>query len=108
VRWWSVRAGRDGVAGSWRHHGPHLRRRGRPARQLPGGGNPPTAVAWDQTCCQRPRVWGKRVFRIAPLHHHFEVVGWDEITIVIRFWIVAGICVPAGLSLFDGEWVVTL
>ncbi len=54
------------------------------------------------------RLTGRRVFRIAPLHHHFEVVGWAEITIVIRFWIIAGICVLAGLSLFYGEWVVTL
>ncbi len=54
------------------------------------------------------RFTGRRVFRIAPLHHHFEVVGWAEITIVIRFWIIAGICVLAGLSLFYGEWVVTL
>ena len=51
------------------------------------------------------KLTGRRVFRIAPLHHHFEVVGWPEITIVIRFWIVAGICVLAGLSLFYGEWV---
>ncbi len=49
------------------------------------------------------RLTGRRVFRIAPLHHHFEVVGWAEITIVIRFWIIAGICVLAGLSLFYGE-----
>ena len=54
------------------------------------------------------RLTGKRIFRIAPLHHHFEVVGWPEITIVVRFWIVAGICVLAGLSLFYGEWVVSL
>src|SRR6185436_7569749 len=54
------------------------------------------------------RLTGKRIFRIAPLHHHFEVVGWPEITIVVRFWIVAGICVLAGLSLFYGEWVVRL
>ncbi|MBM6402323.1 phospho-N-acetylmuramoyl-pentapeptide-transferase [Phycicoccus sonneratiae] len=52
------------------------------------------------------KLRGKRVFRIAPLHHHFEVVGWAEITIVIRFWIVAGIFVLAGLALFYGEWVV--
>lgn len=54
------------------------------------------------------RLTGKRVFRIAPLHHHFEVVGWAEITTVIRSWIIAGICVLAGLSLFNGEWVVAL
>jgi phospho-N-acetylmuramoyl-pentapeptide-transferase len=54
------------------------------------------------------RLTGKRVFRIAPLHHHFEVVGWEETTIVVRFWIISGICVLAGLSLFYAEWVVTL
>ena len=47
----------------------------------------------------------RRVFRIAPLHHHFELVGWAEITIVIRFWIIAGICVIAGLGLFYAEWL---
>ena len=54
------------------------------------------------------RLTGKRVFRIAPVHHHFELVGWAEVTIVTRFWIIAGICVLAGLSLFYGEWVVSL
>ncbi|MGG5260514.1 phospho-N-acetylmuramoyl-pentapeptide-transferase [Phycicoccus avicenniae] len=54
------------------------------------------------------KLRGKRVFRIAPLHHHFEVVGWAEITIVIRFWIIAGIFVLGGLGLFYGEWFVTL
>lgn len=53
------------------------------------------------------KLTGKRVFRIAPLHHHFEMVGWAEITIVIRFWIVAGICVIAGLGLFYAEWIAT-
>ncbi len=52
------------------------------------------------------RLRGKRVFRMAPLHHHFELLGWAEITIVIRFWIIAGICVAAGLGLFYAEWVV--
>ena len=36
---------------------------------------------------------GRRIFRIAPVHHHFEHLGWDEVTVVIRFWIIAGICV---------------
>ena len=52
------------------------------------------------------KLTGRRVFRIAPLHHHFELVGWAEITVVIRFWIVAGICVLAGLGLFYGGWAV--
>lgn len=49
---------------------------------------------------------GKRLFKMAPLHHHFEMVGWAEQTVVIRFWIVAGILVAAGLGIFYGEWVV--
>jgi len=48
---------------------------------------------------------GKRIFRMAPLHHHFEMLGWEEVTVVIRFWLIAGICVAAGLGLFYGEWV---
>ena len=48
---------------------------------------------------------GKRVFRMAPLHHHFELKGWEEITVVIRFWIIAGLCVAGGLGLFYAQWV---
>jgi phospho-N-acetylmuramoyl-pentapeptide-transferase len=48
---------------------------------------------------------GKRIFRMAPLQHHFELKGWAEITIVIRFWIITGICVAAGLGVFYAEWV---
>jgi phospho-N-acetylmuramoyl-pentapeptide-transferase len=44
------------------------------------------------------KMTGKRVFRMAPLHHHFEKKGWQEPTIVIRFWIIAGILALAGLS----------
>jgi phospho-N-acetylmuramoyl-pentapeptide-transferase len=44
------------------------------------------------------RLRGKRVFRMAPLHHHFEKKGWAEPTIVIRFWIIAVILAVAGLS----------
>jgi phospho-N-acetylmuramoyl-pentapeptide-transferase len=44
------------------------------------------------------RLTGKRVFRMAPLHHHFEKKGWQEPTIVIRFWIIASILAIAGLS----------
>jgi phospho-N-acetylmuramoyl-pentapeptide-transferase len=48
---------------------------------------------------------GKRVFRMAPLQHHFELMGWGEVTIVIRFWIIAGLCVSAGLGLFYADWI---
>ena len=54
------------------------------------------------------KLTGKRVFRMAPLHHHFELLGWKEITIVIRFWIIAGLFAVLGLSLFYAEWVARL
>ena len=47
----------------------------------------------------------RRVFRMAPLQHHFELVGWNEVTIVIRFWIIAGLFVAGGLGVFYAEWV---
>ncbi|HEX2895973.1 MAG TPA: phospho-N-acetylmuramoyl-pentapeptide-transferase [Marmoricola sp.] len=48
---------------------------------------------------------GKRLFRMAPLHHHFELLGWEEITVVVRFWLIAGGFVAAGLGIFYAEWV---
>jgi phospho-N-acetylmuramoyl-pentapeptide-transferase len=48
---------------------------------------------------------GKRVFKMAPLQHHFELIGWGEVTIVIRFWIIASLGVAAGLGLFYAQWV---
>lgn len=48
---------------------------------------------------------GKRIFRMAPLQHHFELKGWDEATIVIRFWIIAGVFVVIASGIFYGEWV---
>ena len=44
------------------------------------------------------KLTGKRVFRMAPLHHHFEKKGWAEPTIVIRFWIIAVVLALVGLS----------
>jgi len=44
------------------------------------------------------KMTGRRVFRMAPLHHHFEQLGWEEPTIVIRFWIIAWILAIAGLA----------
>ena len=44
------------------------------------------------------KITGRRVFRMAPLHHHFEKKGWEESTIVIRFWIIAVILALIGLS----------
>jgi len=51
---------------------------------------------------------GKRVFKMAPLQHHFELSGWSEENVVVRFWILAGLFVAAGLGLFYSEWVVAL
>jgi phospho-N-acetylmuramoyl-pentapeptide-transferase len=48
---------------------------------------------------------GRRIFRIAPIHHHFEHLGYDEVTVVIRFWLIAGICVGAGLAIFYASWL---
>jgi phospho-N-acetylmuramoyl-pentapeptide-transferase len=44
------------------------------------------------------RVFGKRVFKMAPIHHHYEQLGWTEPQIVIRFWIVAVVLALAGLA----------
>ncbi|HEY3292436.1 MAG TPA: phospho-N-acetylmuramoyl-pentapeptide-transferase [Candidatus Nanopelagicaceae bacterium] len=49
---------------------------------------------------------GKRIFKMAPLQHHFELMGWGEVTIVLRFWIIAGLGVAMGLGLFYAQWVV--
>jgi phospho-N-acetylmuramoyl-pentapeptide-transferase len=48
---------------------------------------------------------GKRVFKMAPLHHHFELSGWSEVTVVVRFWIIAGLSMALGLGLFYADWV---
>ena len=44
------------------------------------------------------RLTGKRVFRMAPLHHHFEQLGWTESQVVIRFWIISIVLALAGLA----------
>jgi phospho-N-acetylmuramoyl-pentapeptide-transferase len=46
------------------------------------------------------RWWGRRVFLLAPLHHHFEMKAWSESRIMVRFWIVTGILCAAGFALF--------
>ncbi len=54
------------------------------------------------------KLTGRRVFRMAPLQHHFELVGWGEVTIVIRFWIIAGLLGGLGLAVFYAEWITTV
>jgi phospho-N-acetylmuramoyl-pentapeptide-transferase len=48
---------------------------------------------------------GRRAFRMSPIHHHFEMLGWDEMTIIVRFWIVAGLAVAFGVGLFYAEFI---
>jgi phospho-N-acetylmuramoyl-pentapeptide-transferase len=48
---------------------------------------------------------GARLFRMAPIHHHFEMLGWDQVTIVIRFWIITALFVAIGMGIFYAEWV---
>ncbi len=47
----------------------------------------------------------RRVFNMAPVHHHFELAGWPEFTVIVRFWIVAGLAVAFGLGLFYAEFL---
>jgi phospho-N-acetylmuramoyl-pentapeptide-transferase len=47
----------------------------------------------------------RRVFKMAPLQHHFEMLGWAETTIVMRFWLISGLCLALGLGVFYAEWL---
>ena len=47
----------------------------------------------------------RRIFLNSPLHHHFEEKGWNEVTVVVRFWIICGLLVLAGIGLFYVEWI---
>ena len=51
------------------------------------------------------RLTGKRIFRMAPIHHHFELGGWPETTVIIRFWILAGLCTALALGLYYADFV---
>ena len=51
------------------------------------------------------RFGRRRVFRMAPLHHHFELAGWPEFTVIVRFWILSGLAVAFGLGLFYADFL---
>jgi phospho-N-acetylmuramoyl-pentapeptide-transferase len=51
------------------------------------------------------RGFGRRVFRMSPIHHHFELAGWPEFTVIVRFWIVTGLCVAVGIGLFYTDFL---
>jgi phospho-N-acetylmuramoyl-pentapeptide-transferase len=46
----------------------------------------------------------RRVFRLSPIHHHFEMKGWPETTVIVRFWLIAGICVVTGVGIFVADF----
>lgn len=48
---------------------------------------------------------GRRIFLMSPIHHHFELKGWAETTVVVRFWLVAGLFVCVAIGAFYGEWL---
>jgi phospho-N-acetylmuramoyl-pentapeptide-transferase len=51
------------------------------------------------------RVFNRRVLRMAPLHHHFEVKGWPEFTVIVRFWLIAGVCAALALGIFYADFI---
>jgi phospho-N-acetylmuramoyl-pentapeptide-transferase len=51
------------------------------------------------------RIFGRRVFLMAPLHHHFELLGWPETTVIVRFWILGGLFAALGLGLFYADFL---
>ena len=49
------------------------------------------------------RMFDRRVFRMAPIHHHFELLSWPETTVIVRFWILAGLCTAMALAIFYAD-----
>ncbi len=50
------------------------------------------------------RTFGRRVFRMAPIHHHYELGGWPETTVIVRFWIIAGLATALALGIFYADF----
>jgi phospho-N-acetylmuramoyl-pentapeptide-transferase len=53
------------------------------------------------------RLLKRRVFRMAPIHHHFELAGWPETTVIIRFWILSGLCTALALGIYYADFINT-
>jgi phospho-N-acetylmuramoyl-pentapeptide-transferase len=51
------------------------------------------------------RRTGRRLFLMAPIHHHFELAGWPEFTVIVRFWVLSGLSVAFGLGLFYADFL---
>jgi len=50
----------------------------------------------------------RRLFRMSPIHHHFELSGWPETTVIIRFWLISAICVASALAIFIADYTRTI
>ena len=53
------------------------------------------------------KLFKRRIFRMAPIHHHFELGGWPEITVIVRFWLLAGACTALALGLYYADFIGT-
>ncbi|MGQ0432062.1 MAG: phospho-N-acetylmuramoyl-pentapeptide-transferase [Microthrixaceae bacterium] len=53
------------------------------------------------------RIFKRRIFRMAPIHHHFELGGWPETTVIIRFWLMSGMCTALALGLYYADFIGT-
>jgi phospho-N-acetylmuramoyl-pentapeptide-transferase len=51
------------------------------------------------------KLFGRRVFRMAPIHHHFELLGWPETTVIVRFWVLGGLCAALAVGLFYADFL---
>jgi phospho-N-acetylmuramoyl-pentapeptide-transferase len=51
------------------------------------------------------QTFHRRIFRMAPIHHHFELVGWPETTVIVRFWILASLCTAVAIGLFYADFL---
>jgi len=51
------------------------------------------------------RGFHRRLFRMAPLHHHFELLGWPETTVIVRFWILSALCSALGLGIYYADFL---
>jgi phospho-N-acetylmuramoyl-pentapeptide-transferase len=51
------------------------------------------------------RLFHRRIFRMAPMHHHFELAGWPETTVIVRFWILAGLCTAVALGIYYADFI---
>ncbi|HET7489095.1 MAG TPA: phospho-N-acetylmuramoyl-pentapeptide-transferase [Acidimicrobiales bacterium] len=51
------------------------------------------------------RLFHRRILRMAPVHHHFELAGWPETTVIVRFWILSGLCTALAIGLFYADFI---